>query len=621
MANNNVLYVDLSLAKSNKELKGLKKDIEKKICALLNSNGGKLVLTTSKGTDMTDALKKIKPYEQYFRNVIGVYPVHEYFEILQECNRIILVVSGLPSLCTLSTNLYLPTDRQMLLVPGTERGTLRKILFESRIVEISKNQVPEQFRYGHATNLHESKSVQFKDIKAKRKGRKDFVSGAIDNKFTDYISGFANASGGRIFYGIKDDRTVVGELLPREEKDCEDIQRELGREVKKMIWPKESGEIKRGKQWNIKFVPVRNCDANEKRFVIVVSVFPCSGGVFTKEPESYYVERKYEIKTGQAKKRKTEKDEVTEMNFETWKMNMYYKVSEPKEMNRNTWSSKAEKNYMKKTQELEELRQRADWEMIISKYKESLNTRDVNTKLICLFQMVAVRYRQGKFKRAENYLNEFRSMMSKAKDPSVFDVEERYSASAIERSRGDYRKAWDIIEEGLPKADMAPAGFVPASFYANAASVIGKLVQDKSFIDENKHDKDFEGIVRRHVKNAKRLCDMALQHLVYFKDEFKIAKEELEQRVNITLALLCLKSAGEDLAFDSDLKTADDKIKEAEKSFEKLKQEGVVVKFNYCRLLLAKSQLHSELAKRCLRKQMSFKKARILDLKQGGQAF
>ena len=60
--------------------------------------------------------------------------------------------------------------------------------------------------------------------------------------------------------------------------------------------------------------------------------------------------------------------------------------------------------------------------------------------------------------------------------------------------------------------------------------VLSKLVQDKSFIDENKDDKDFESKVRQHVKSAKRLCDMALQHLMYFKDDFKdkIAKEELE---------------------------------------------------------------------------------------------
>ena len=90
---------------------------------------------------------------------------------------------------------------------------------------------------------------------------------------------------------------------------------------------------------------------------------------------------------------------------------------------------------------------------------------------------------------------------------------------------------------------------------------------------------------------------------MYFKDDFKIAKEELEQRLNITLALLCLKSANEELASNSDLKTVHDKIKGAEKSFKNLEQEGTsTFKFNYCRLLLAKSQLHSELAKRCLKK-------------------
>jgi hypothetical protein len=168
-----------------------------------------------------------------------------------------------------------------------------------------------------------------------------------------------------------------------------------------------------------------------------------------------------------------------------------------------------------------------------------------------------------------------------------------------------------MIKDGLPKASMAPAGFIPASYYAHAASVLNKLVQDKSFVNENNKDKDFEGKMQEHVKNAKRFCDTALQHLMYFKDDFKIAKEELGQRLNITLALLYLKSAGEDLASNSDLKIADDKIKEAEKSIKNLEQEGTpAFKFNDCRLLLAKSQLHSELAKRCLKKAECLGKAR-----------
>ena len=88
-----------------------------------------------------------------------------------------------------------------------------------------------------------------------------------------------------------------------------------------------------------------------------------------------------------------------------------------------------------------------------------------------------------------------------------------------------------------------------------------------------------------------------------------LKKSSNKEYINITLALLRLKSANEDLASNSDLKTVDDKIKEAEKSFKNLEQEGTsAFKFNYCRLLLAKSQLHSKLAKRCL------KKPRILDL-------
>ena len=594
--------------------------IKKSICALLNSNGGKLTLTASNDTDLANADKNIHRCEQNFRNnVIGVYNVHKYIEVLKRVdNRITLVVSGLPTLCTLNTNLYLPTDRQVVLLPATEQDALRKILFESRIVEISEHEVPEQFCYEHKTKFGESKTVQLKHIEAKKKGRKDFVSRAIDNKLKECISAFANGSGGVIYYGIKDDRTVVGELLAGGEKDRQEITEKLEKEVRKMIWPEESGKIECGKQWNIEFVPVTNC--SDKRFVIVVSVSPCCNGVFTKEPESYYIEKKDDVK-------------VEKMSFETWKRNMYLKVPEPKEMNRTTWSSKrSEKNYMSTTEELEKFRQCADWETIEAAFTEisnttdpnttDPNTTDPNTELIFLFQMVAVQYRQGMFKIAEDHLTQFRNMVRKTKDPSVFDVEERYSSSAIERSRGDYQKAWGIIEEGLPKADFAPAGFIPASFYAHGASVLSKLIQDKSFIDENKDDKDFKGKVRQHVKNAKRLCDMALQHLMYFKDNYKIAKEELEQRLNITLALLCLKSANEDLASNSDLRTVDDKIKEAEKSFKNLEQEGTsAFKFNYCRLLLAKSQLHSELAKRCLKKAdiIRFEKSKALKRDSNGR--
>ena len=78
MLDNNVLEVDVSLAKNEKNLK---EEIQKSICALLNCNGGNLVLTASNDTDLANAVKNIRPCEQQFSKVIGIHGVHKYLEI------------------------------------------------------------------------------------------------------------------------------------------------------------------------------------------------------------------------------------------------------------------------------------------------------------------------------------------------------------------------------------------------------------------------------------------------------------------------------------------------------------------------------------------------------------
>ena len=299
MPNNNEFEIDISLAESDKKLK---KEIETIVCALFNSNGGKLIVTAGKDGDKIDVDKKIRPCEQYFQGVIGTKYVQQYFRIsVVNDSRVVLDVSALPILCTLCTNLRLPTNTETPFLPPIEHDELRKILFERRDVETSEQEIPEQFLYGDKLNIFQSKTVQFK--KPGNKADKDFASRAIKSNFTHSISRFANGSGGMIYYGINDDGTVVGELLSDEEKDREEITEKLEKAVQKMIWPEESGEIERGKQWDINFIPVVNCDVNERRFVIVMSVFPCCGGVFAKEPESYCVE------DGVVKK----------MSFEIWK--------------------------------------------------------------------------------------------------------------------------------------------------------------------------------------------------------------------------------------------------------------------------------------------------------------
>ncbi len=582
----NNLMIEFSQAKTQSSTT---KEIKKSVCALLNTNGGKLVLKANDATvdNTINADKVIRPIEQYFKNIITVSEVHKKIKVVKrEYDTIALRILGLSQLCTLSTNLFLPTNTEIPIIPATEQSDLQKILFRRRIVDITeseKQKVPEQFFSGCDCGMRESKSVQFKNLKADETKHKDLADRIINNSFTNIMSAFANAFGGCIFYGINDDGIVVGELL-KSQDDKSVITKKLETAVQKMIWPESLGKIERGKQWDIKFVPVTNCGNNEiipLTFIIVVSVLPCSGGVFTKEPESYYVEN----------------GKVKVMSFDTWKRNMFFKVPNPSSgVERGCWSSKEnERKYMSQTQCLEKFRQLGNWKKIEIGFKRLNEQNDltVNTKLVSLFQIVTVNYRQDKFEDAKEQLEKFRDTMLLAEDKSIFDVEERYSASAIERSRGEYKEAWNIIKDGLKLADNAPAGFVPASFYAHAASVFSNLVNDESFVGMSKDDKGFEEKVHEHVERAKNYCHKALQHLAYVEDDFEIAREELKQRISITLASLCLRSASTDNLpiSSSDIDMAEAKICESEESLMKLKGTPRL-KYNNCRLLLVKCDLY-----------------------------
>ena len=313
-------------------------------------------------------------------------------------------------------------------------------------------------------------------------------------------------------------------------------------------------------------------------FIIVVSVQPCSGGVFAEKPESHYIEN----------------NEVKEMPFEIWKENVFYKAAKPMpELQRLPWSTPKEaKNYMRLTERLENFRQLGRWETIEKVYENFTKESNfsVNTKLVVIFQLIAVKYRQGS-DIARDLLEKFRAEMNKAEDKPIFELEERYSTSAIERSQGEYKEAWNTIDEGLKIAEKAPAGFVTASFFAQAASVLSHAADDESFFGMSDENEDLETKVDEHVKRAENYCHWALQHLMYVEDEFEIAREELKQRVKITLAVLYLKSIDIDHVSSSAIKNAAAMISEAENSLMTL--EGTPrLKYNHSRLLIAKSDLY-----------------------------
>ena len=563
-----------------------KDEIKKSVCALFNSGGGKLVVkitdaTNDRKIDAAVIDRIIRPIEQYFKNIITISEVHKNINRSEsEHDCITLHISGLSGLCTLSTHMFLPTESEISLIPGKELDTIRAILRGGRIVEISEQKPYEQFLLGNECGMCESKTVQFKQLKTEETSSTDLVDRIMNNRFTDIISAFANASGGCIFYGIDDRGMVVGETLPNP-SELKNITTKLETAVQKMVWPERSGKIERRNQWNVNFVPVKNSKNEEitLTFIIVVSVQPCAGGVFTKKPESYYVEN----------------NQVQRMPFDIWKVNVFNRVAMPMlELQRQSWSTPKEaENYMRLTVRLENYRQLAKWETIEKQYetfkKENFS---VNTELVFIFQLIAVKYRQG-YDVAEELLKKFREEIIKAEDKSIFEVEERYVTSAIERSQGKYKEAWDTIADGLHFIDKAPVGLITANFFAQAASVLSYAVDDESFIGVSKENMDFKKKVDRYVKCGEKFCHWALQHLVYIEDKYEIAREELKQRVYITLAALHLKlvDPGHMLASISAIENAAEMISEAEKSLIKLKGTARL-KYNYCRLLIAKSDLH-----------------------------
>ena len=553
-------------------------EIQMNICALFNSNGGKLILIIDDDT-RGDNGDIVRPVEQRLKQVLHISELHKIIDVIEKKNKVTFVVAGLPILRTVKTNLCMTTNTEVQMISAMDDVNVKDILFERLVVEIPEQQVPEHFYLNRDCGLRELKTFQFKQLKTEKTRNNNFATRIINNKFKDYVSGFANGSGGQIFYGIHDSGVVLGEKFNETDIETEkqQITNEVEKTIQKMIWVGNSAsEIKCGKQWDIKFVPVKN-DENEiiqSTFVVVISVQPYIGGVFTAEPESYYVEN------GKVKK----------MPFDTWRENMYVKIEEPKVFERTSWSKHDEREYMKTTQYLEYLRQEGKWTAI----KESCRKNDpgsVNISLINLFQLTAVHYRRGKETTAQKYLDKFSKRMSKddVKDKSVFAVDQRYAASSIQRSSGNYSEAWSIIKEGFQLAENAPAGFVVASFYENAALVLSNLVHEKSFIGISEDDENFEKKVCEQINLAKEYCTLALQQLLYIDDEFEIAIEDLRQNIHIAWARLFLRSADKDaLVSDSDIESATLHINKAEKSFLKVK---VNLKFNYCRSLLVKSDL------------------------------
>ncbi len=497
------------------------------VCAMLNSNGGKVVIhvdteskeITVEGSPFSRMSLVIRILEQSMISIIGTRQTISNMNFKTDQESIVVSVKKADFLITTNYNLYLPSETQVVLLSTVESPEHVKDDIMNRKVVLDPVELGSHYKTflkDKNCGFHESKNCQLKNLKAdssKRTKLADRMTGK-GNKFSCYVSAFANHTGGHIYYGIRHEKVVEGEWIPNED-DKSEIKKKVEKAMNKMIWPQQIGQPKRGVHWEIFFEPV--VDENSKpvpsTFVIVVYIAPCLGGVFTEEPECY------EMVDGKVQK----------MSFTTWKKRTLQQPIELFEVDnisskiqRITWKSTAIRNSCTFVDQV--LTQNIN-------NGKSIQTISVNlensfpafpeVRLVVLSKRVMVGYRTGCFKMAEKLLHEYTDLLRKTTETGFFEAIHVYLQIALYRARGgkdDFKALNKILPEALDKAERIEPGLVSAALYLLAAAVISPL--------ESKDDQVVYSV-------------RALEHLHYVQDS-PIVRADMEQKSHISLALLHL---------------------------------------------------------------------------------
>jgi hypothetical protein len=495
-----VHVISLGKFENNKKYKEqLLQEIIAAICAMLNSNGGKVVLHIE--TDGNDVPVEGSPFskmslvirilEQSLISIIGSHQTISKMNFAEDKESIVVLIKKANSLIT-NYNLYLPSQTQVILVSPLEPlETVKNDIINRRVVlePVQLGSHCQIFLKDNKCSSQENKTVAFKNVKAgqsKRTTLADRMTGK-GNKFSCYVSAFANYRGGHIYYGIRDDGLVEGELIPNE-NDKNDIIKKVEKTINKMIWPEHIGQPKRGEHWEIFFEPVVDENANHipSTFVIVIYIAPCVGGVFTEEPECY------EMVEGKVEK----------MSFANWKKRVLQRdgVDIPAAVQRIEWSSSAtERRCTEADEVLMTAINNGKWNFFSKTAKVFGDYPEVEVKLVVLSKRVIASYRKGCLSTARVWLVEYHKLLSKAKDLLIFEAIYLYLKAALERVQRRFQAARQILDDALLKVEHLPPGLVTAAILSFAA-----------IMDQNSGNKnvpspvEFSRKVLAHLKHAPR---------------------------------------------------------------------------------------------------------------------
>ena len=522
--------VTSSAKKAFKESKT--KEIISAICALLNSDGGKLVMHVREDSAqewfVTDSIRKI---EQCLVEIVGCSTMVSNISLEKSDQKIVFSVKKSSFLITVNYNLYLPSQTQVISIPSTEAiENVKGVILNKRetvnVVKIGSHM--KKFVKDQNSGLHVAKDVQFKHLKAAPSKCVTLGDRPIgkSNKFACYVSAFANHCGGHIYYGIRDDGTIKGEVITDQRK-VDEIIKKVEKTINKMSWPHSLGKPQKGKQWDIFFEPVLDTTSNvlPSIYVIVIYVASCPGGVFTEEPESY------EIVDGK----------VGKLKLSDWKMKLFYPsltVSShehevPGVVRRCSWSSG---RYQKICYHVNGILMtdinNGNWENF-ERHKRMLERRfpESDARLVLLSKQVTAYYRKGSFSKADLALQEYNQIWPTSQNVLIFEVIGLYLQAALERCLGNFKTSYEILKDTLFKADQIPVGLITASLYSLMATLRGIL--DCQAQDSN------EKIPLSANEKSEILSTKALEHLKKVRESPEI-RTDMEQKSHINLAMLHL---------------------------------------------------------------------------------
>ena len=466
------------------------------IHALLNTKGGGILelLFHDQESEAEEQFTRI--IEQKLMSTIGTQTVSSCitFEPFRDgVTHCKVKMSG--TFITSNYNLYVPCKTQANLIPSTEN--IDAILNRENIPQpVLIQSHHKEFTIDIKCGFTENKNTEFKYLTAspsKCITLADRITGK-GNKFSCYVSAFANHSGGHIYYGIKNNCVVEGEFIPNE-KDKEGIANKVEKVINKMIWPEQIGQPKRRKHWEIFFEPVKdgNSEYVPSTFVIVIYIAACLGGVFTEEPESY------ELVDGKAQK----------LSFENWKKRipqpLCCKAIIPHSIPRVTWSSDAvRKTFAVGSEKLRKLINNGDWEAF-SKECENLQkqSHSLEVDLLVLSKRVTARYRRGHFNEAHSLLDKYMAILPKIKDVLIFEVVGLHLKAALKRANGDLNDLKEALTAALSKAEQIEPGLVTTTVFAFAA-----IVSDLINLEEPTSGKSSPVILsKRALEHSKRVKD------------------------------------------------------------------------------------------------------------------